>query len=196
VGTRTHVSTLAVVLAALTMTLATVPLAFRQRVLRHQARTDELTGLPNRRALYSESTVRLASAGRTGTALLLMDLDRFKEVNDSLGHDVGDRLLIQVGLRLTRQLGPGDMLARLGGDEFAVLLATADQDDAIVTAIVLRAAIAETFMLEGIVLHTNMSIGIACYPEQGEDGLLLIQRADEAMYAAKKAGGNQVMQLV
>ena len=187
VGTRTHVSTLAVVLAALTMTLATVPLAFRQRVLRHQARTDELTGLPNRRALYSESTVRLASARRTGTALLLMDLDRFKEVNDSLGHDVGDRLLIQVGLRLTRQLGPGDMLARLGGDEFAVLLATADQDDAIVTAIVLRAAIAETFMLEGIVLHTNMSIGIACYPDQGEDLGGLLRKADMAMYKAKSS---------
>jgi len=185
VGTRTHVSTLAVVMAALTMTLATAPLAFRQRVLSHQARTDQLTGLPNRRALYAEASPRLACAEQTGTALLLMDLDRFKEVNDSLGHDVGDRLLIQVGLRLTRQLGPGDLLARLGGDEFAVLLAKADPHDAIVKAIVLRAAIAETFTLEGIALHTNVSIGIACYPEQGTDFNGLLRKADMAMYKAK-----------
>lgn len=185
IGTRTHVSTLAVVMAALTMILATAPLAFRQRVLSHQARTDQLTGLPNRRALYSEASSRLTAADQTGTALLLMDLDRFKEVNDSLGHDVGDRLLIQVGLRLTRQLGPGDLLARLGGDEFAVLLAKGDTDDAVVKAIVLRAAIAETFTLEGIALHTNVSIGIACYPEQGTDFNGLLRKADMAMYKAK-----------
>jgi diguanylate cyclase (GGDEF)-like protein len=185
VGTRTQVSTLAVVMAALTMILATVPLAFRQRVLSHQALTDQLTGLPNRRALYAEASPRLAAAEQTGTALLLMDLDRFKEVNDSLGHDVGDRLLIQVGLRLTRQLGPGDLLARLGGDEFAVLLARADPEDAVAKAIMLRGTIAETFTLEGIALHTNVSIGIACYPEQGTDFTGLLRKADMAMYKAK-----------
>ncbi|TFD75936.1 putative bifunctional diguanylate cyclase/phosphodiesterase [Cryobacterium fucosi] len=192
-GSLMDVSALAVVLAALTLVVAVVrtQLAFRQLVrmadLRRLARTDELTGLPNRRALYADVSARLmAGPGRAG-ALLLLDLDRFKEVNDSLGHDVGDRLLVRVGRRLARQLRSGDLLARLGGDEFAIFLDDADRGQALAVAVKLRAALAEPFTLEGIALQTDVSIGIALCPDQGRDLTVLMRKADMAMYKAKAA---------
>ena len=164
-------------------------LAFRQLVsmadLRAQANTDDLTGLPNRRALYADIPTRLALAQGQRGALLLLDLDRFKEVNDSLGHHAGDRLLIQVGTRLAEQLRAGDLLGRLGGDEFAVLLADADHDGAVAFARALRTALAVPFTLEGIALETDVSIGIALYPDHGTDVDVLLGRADMAMYRAK-----------
>ncbi|TFD79120.1 EAL domain-containing protein [Cryobacterium sp. Sr8] len=180
---------LAVALASLTLVLAAAPLVFRQRIrladMHRQAMTDELTGLPNRRALYTEVPPRLAADQRRRSALLLLDLDKFKEVNDSLGHDVGDRLLEQVAARLLGQLRAADLLARLGGDEFAIHLDGCDIGQAETVALKLRAALAEPFTLAGITLQASASIGIAMYPEQGEDLTVLLRKADMAMYKAK-----------
>ncbi|MEO6200175.1 MAG: bifunctional diguanylate cyclase/phosphodiesterase [Cryobacterium sp.] len=191
VGTQVPVSATAIALAGVTLVVAAVRthLAFHELVkmgdLRRQALTDDLTGLPNRRALYADVPERLAA--RRPAALLLLDLDRFKEVNDSLGHDVGDRLLIQVGERLSAQLRTGDLLARLGGDEFAVFLDNARRDQAVAVAAKLRAALAESFTLEGIALQADVSIGIALSPDQGDDLKVLLRKADMAMYKAKAA---------
>jgi len=193
VGTQTSVSTLALLLAVATLLAAAArtQVAFRQLVrmadLRRQASTDDLTGLPNRRALYTEGATRLAAAEHPRQALLLLDLDKFKEVNDSLGHHVGDRLLVQVGARLREQLRDADLLARLGGDEFAVLLADADHDQAVAAATKLRQTLAEPFALEGITLHTGVSIGIALFPDHGHQLSVMLRRADIAMYKAKSA---------
>ena len=191
VASRTPVPLLAVCLATSTLgaSAARTQLAFRQlrrlADLRRQATTDDLTGLPNRRAFYAEVQGQLAGASGQ-QALLLLDLDKFKEVNDSLGHHVGDRLLVQVGARLAEQLRSTDVLARLGGDEFAVLLRDAGRDEAEVVAVKLRAALAEPFTLEGIALRTDVSIGVALAPEHGHDMTVLLRRADIAMHKAKR----------
>ncbi|SDJ87539.1 diguanylate cyclase/phosphodiesterase [Cryobacterium psychrotolerans] len=186
-------SVLAVALAALTLIFAAVrtQLAFRELMkmndLRRQVFTDDLTGLPNRRALYADIPDRLTNAAGGRSALLLLDLDRFKEVNDSLGHDIGDRLLVQVGQRLSGHLGAGDLLARLGGDEFAILLDDAGSDRAVAVATTLHGLLAAPFTLAGIAVQTDVSIGIALYPDQGKDFRALLRRADMAMYKAKGA---------
>jgi len=193
VGARTHLSVIAVALASLTLAAAAgrTQLAFRQLVrltdVRRQATTDDLTGLPNRRAFYARVPDHLGRSEVGPYALLLLDLDKFKEVNDSLGHQAGDQLLIQVGLRLGEQLRDDDLLARLGGDEFAVLLQDADHDRAVAIAAKLRAALSEPFSLEGITLHTDVSIGISLFPGHGRDLSSLLRRADIAMYKAKTA---------
>jgi len=128
-GTQVPVSRLAVTLAGVTLMAAAVRSELAVRLLARMAdqrlltaTTDELTGLPNRRALYAEANTRLAEPRNSRQALLMLDLDKFKEVNDSLGHRAGDQLLVQVGTRLRENLRDGDLLARLGGDEFAVML--------------------------------------------------------------------------
>ncbi|TFC86625.1 diguanylate cyclase [Cryobacterium sp. TmT2-59] len=131
--------------------------------LRGLARTDDLTGLPNRRALHSDVPLRLGARQGGRNALLLLDLDRFKEVNDSLGHDVGDLLLIQVAARLSRQARSGDLLARLGGDEFALLFDDVGGDDRLRTLQELRAALAEG----QLVLHYQPKIELATGRVQG-----------------------------
>jgi diguanylate cyclase (GGDEF)-like protein len=157
---------------------------------RRQARTDELTNLGNRRMFYER--VETALAGRAAgeaLALLLIDLDRFKEINDSLGHQVGDELLRQIGPRLDSAMRPGDVLARLGGDEFALLVGPSSGADATEfaqeIAARIRAAIARPFRLDGVALHIDASVGIAIGPEHGTDANALMQRADVAMYQAK-----------
>lgn len=184
-SSQVPVSPVAIGLAAATLGLAALPLISRQLVLRRQLRTDDLTGLPNRRALYTAVAGRIAIDRAQPRALMLLDLDRFKEVNDSLGHDAGDRLLIQVGSRLAGELAPGDFLARLGGDEFAILLNDSGQVEAEAAALRLRTALAAPFTLEGIALQTSASIGIALYPDQGDDLTGLLRKADMAMYKAK-----------
>ncbi len=193
-GTRTHVSTLAVTLAGATLVVAAArtQVAFRQLLrmadLRRQASTDPLTGLPNRRALYARAEARLAEGDDRRQALLLLDLDRFKEVNDSLGHQTGDEMLIQVGARLGERLRAGDLLVRLGGDEFAVLVDGAGPDRAAAVADSLCAALADPFALEGIAVHSSVSIGIALFPDDGRDLGTLLRKADVAMYKAKATG--------
>jgi diguanylate cyclase (GGDEF)-like protein/PAS domain S-box-containing protein len=161
-------------------------------VLRRQALHDGLTGLPNRTLLNDRMRQALQHSQTSGdpVALLLMDLDQFKEVNDALGHDHGDRLLIEMSRRLQRVLRDIDTIARLGGDEFAVLLTiNADERGALAVAARVRESLEEPFQLGGISVQTSASIGVALYPDHANDAETLAQRADVAMYTAKRAGG-------
>ncbi|GAA3425135.1 putative bifunctional diguanylate cyclase/phosphodiesterase [Streptosporangium sandarakinum] len=154
----------------------------------HQAMHDGLTGLPNRKLLVLRTEEALAEA-RQGerVGLFLLDLDRFKEVNDTLGHPVGDRLLQIVAHRLTHSVRPGDVVARLGGDEFAVLLPSVrDAVAAREVAARLRVALTEPVRLEGMTFDLDASVGIALYPDHAPDFELLMQRSDVAMYLAKE----------
>jgi diguanylate cyclase (GGDEF)-like protein len=174
------------VLAALARTAVTFREVRSFQEVRQEARTDELTGLPNRRALLERAQAVLAEAtARTPAALLLLDLDGFKEVNDSLGHHAGDQLLRQVGPRLYAVLGPLDHVARLGGDEFAVLLPGAGLDEAQDVARQLREHILEPFTVEGVRLHVGVSIGVSTAPVPAATVEELLRCADVAMYAAK-----------
>ena len=193
-GTRVPLSTLGVTLAGVTLLAAAArsQLAFSR--LRQMARlrtlaaaTDDLTGLPNRRALYAEGHKRLVDRRRHNQALLMLDLDKFKEVNDSLGHRAGDQLLVQVGARLGERLRGADMRARLGGDEFAVLVDDVGREEATDVAAKLHAALDEPFTLEGTALHCSVSIGIALFPDDGPDLSTLLRKADIAMYKAKSS---------
>ncbi|MER6002079.1 EAL domain-containing protein [Nonomuraea angiospora] len=154
----------------------------------HQALHDELTGLPNRKMLIVSTEEALAEARHDErVGLFLLDLDRFKEVNDTMGHPVGDRLLQTVAHRLTHSVRPGDVVARLGGDEFAVLLPSIrDAHAAREVAARLRAALTEPVRLEGMTFDVDGSVGIALYPDHAPDFELLLQRADVAMYLAKE----------
>ena len=158
------------------------------RRLRHQALHDGLTGLPNRTLLYMRMRRAIAASGRDGlAALLLIDLDRFKEVNDTLGHDHGDELLVEVAGRLRGAVRRGDTLARLGGDEFAVLLADLPERAAAAElAGRLQDALGRPFALRGVAVELEASIGVALCPDHGTDVHTLVQRADVAMYEAKR----------
>lgn len=152
--------------------------------LLHAATHDELTGLANRRLLHEE----LTTTGDAPLALLLLDLDRFQEVNDTLGHRCGDELLTQVGARLTGAVGTGGTVVRLGGDEFAVLLQGADEPRAAVVAAELRDALQEPFVVEQVLIAVDASVGVALRPAHTRDSEQLLQLADVAMYDAKGAG--------
>lgn len=150
---------------------------------------DSLTGLPNRLLLHDRLKQAIGAAERTGQplAVMLLDLDRFKQVNDTLGHHVGDRLLRQVGPRLAAPLRKADTLARLGGDEFAVLLpAPTSLERACRVAERLIERLVEPFVIEGMRLEIGVSIGVAIYPDHGRDLDALLQQADTAMYKAKR----------
>ncbi|MBI4493323.1 MAG: EAL domain-containing protein [Chloroflexi bacterium] len=156
-----------------------------------QALHDALTGLPNRALLYDRLHQAILTARRNNAALalLVMDLDRFKEVNDALGHCAGDLLVQQVGQRLRGVLRASDTVARLGGDEFAVVLPGTNGEGATLAARKLLHALEELFVVEGQSLDVGMSIGIALYPLHGEDVETLLRRADIAMYLAKRGRG-------
>jgi diguanylate cyclase (GGDEF)-like protein len=119
-------------------------------------------------------------------AVLVMDLDRFKEVNDTLGHHAGDELLRQVARRLQSTLRAGDTVARMGGDEFAILLPGSDQLAAQMVAAKLLHGLASPFLVEARELEIGASVGIALFPEHGTDAETLLRRADMALYAAKR----------
>ena len=158
----------------------------------HQALHDALTGLPNRTLLFARFEQALAVGRRTGspTSVLLLDLDRFKEVNDTLGHHNGDRLLQEVAQRFGGVLREVDTLARLGGDEFAVMLPGTSKEGARRTAERLTATLDRPVELDGLSIGVSASAGISFAPEHGADGAVLLQRADVAMYAAKQSSGH------
>ncbi len=165
------------------------------QALRHQALHDALTGLPNRQQFDERLALAIAEAeaGRGGRELgvLFVDLDRFKRVNDTLGHAAGDQLLRVVVERLRRNLRDGDVLARWGGDEFVVLLPrVAGADEAAAVADRLLAALAPPVELAGAALHVSASIGVALYPAHGRDAATLLKQADAALYGVKAAGRN------
>jgi diguanylate cyclase (GGDEF)-like protein len=177
---------IACVLTALARTAVTFREVRAFNEVKLEARTDELTGLANRRALLEQAQAVLDGAtARAPAALLLLDLDGFKEVNDSLGHHAGDQLLRQVGPRLQGALRGADFLARLGGDEFAVLLPGTGLDEAYACAEQLRGLLLEPFMVEDIRLHVGVSIGISTAPVPAASVQELLRCADVAMYAAK-----------
>ncbi|HEV7427783.1 MAG TPA: EAL domain-containing protein [Thermoanaerobaculia bacterium] len=158
--------------------------------LRHQAMHDGLTDLPNRMMLFDRLADALEAARSDGRliALLIMDLDRFKEVNDTFGHHFGDVLLKQVAFRLRNQLHVDDTVARLGGDEFAIVLTSALNPQAVaMTARRILNSLQQPFVVEGQVLEVGASIGIALYPQHGSDARTLMRRADVAMYATKQS---------
>ena len=171
--------------------LAVYKTASLARDHQHRALHDSLTELPNRVMLQRTVEEALGEAGRKGdgAALFVLDLDRFKEVNDTLGHQTGDALLEVVARRLLGAVRPSDTVARLGGDEFAVLLPDIDEPaDAIEVAGRIRTALAEPVVLDEVLMDVDVSIGIALFPVHGRDFEMLMRRADVAMYAAKGDG--------
>jgi diguanylate cyclase (GGDEF)-like protein len=165
--------------------------------LQHMALIDDLTGLPNRRLLAERLSLCLARARREQRilALLYIDLDGFKLVNDSLGHAIGDELLSQVSQRLRARFRESDTLARLGGDEFTLILDGIHQDsDAERAAESLLEVLKPPFEIEGHSIRITASVGISLYPNHGNEGGQLLQQADCAMYAAKRNGKNRVVQ--
>lgn len=162
----------------------------------HQALHDGLTTLPNRVLLNDrlQQAILLADRDRGGLALLMLDLDRFKDVNDILGHHTGDELLQQVALRLRSVVRASDTVARLGGDEFAVVLPTAG-DTTLATRIarIIVQALEQPFSLGDHQVAVGASVGVAVYPDHGADAKTLLRHADVAMYVAKRGGGGYAM---
>jgi diguanylate cyclase (GGDEF)-like protein len=192
IGQFAELSDVAVALAIVTVLTgiarASLTVVTRLRESRHQALTDDLTGLGNRRHLVDRLEAAIATCNETGRelALLLVDLDGFKELNDTLGHHAGDQVLRQIGPRLSTLLRSEDTLARLGGDEFAVVLSPGDESSASVAGLRLRSALERSFEVGGIRVHIDASVGIAIFPHHSRHALGLLQRADVAMYEAKR----------
>jgi len=161
--------------------------------IRRQASFDALTGLPNRTVFFDHMTMAIASAFRNGKsfAVLFVDLDRFKDVNDSLGHIVGDELLKIVGKRLKSSIRKIDTVARFGGDEFTIILPeiSHDHDAAVISEKVLE-RLSAPFTIEDQELFVGASIGITIYPNDAKDEITLLRNADMAMYRAKEEGRN------
>ncbi len=191
-----HLGDLAFVLSLLTVLAALLrtALAFRDlrtfNETRRQSVTDDLTDMPNRRLFHrrlGEAIGRRGSAGES-LAVLIVDLNHFKELNDTLGHHSGDVLLRQIGPRLASVLRPTDTLARLGGDEFGIVLdAPASETFALTVADRIRESLARPFDVQDIALRVDASVGIAVFPAHATTAEELLQRADVAMYQAKKA---------
>lgn len=163
----------------------------RETELAQRAMTDGLTGLPNRALLSDRIAQALLAAGRqeTSAALIVLDLDGFKDVNDTFGHTVGDAVLRAVGDRTRGQLRESDTVARLGGDEFAVLLPPpGDMVSALTTARKIRAALDKPLVVGASIVRTSASLGIALFPQHAPSADALLDHADAAMYAAKRTG--------
>jgi diguanylate cyclase (GGDEF)-like protein/PAS domain S-box-containing protein len=167
----------------------------RQEHLNFVATHDPLTGLSNRALLHQRAEHAIAVSRRSGRllAVLFIDLDRFKTVNDSLGHAAGDELLREVATRLSACLREVDMIARHGGDEFVVLLEDIEtQEEVEQVAARMREVLAEPLAIEGQEANVTSSIGVALYPRDGEAASSLLRKADLAMYRAKELGRNTV----
>jgi len=168
-------------------------LSRQKSILYYQANHDALTGLPNRIHFKKELKKELKKTAKLKTKLALMfiDLDRFKKINDSLGHDIGDKVIHIIGERLKRSIRKDDMVARLGGDEFLLMLKNVKKDeDILIEAERMLKIIEEPIVVEDYTLYSSASIGISCYPEDDMDESNLLKYADTAMYKAKEEGGN------
>jgi diguanylate cyclase (GGDEF)-like protein len=188
---------LAIGLAALWLSLLPIAGSVSRRLQRHAAENkrlalhDALTSLPNRSLLHDRLSQAIAASARNGdlAGLLLVDLDRFKEVNDTLGHGKGDQLLVGVAQRLAHSVRECDTVARLGGDEFAVLLGGVDTVDEVAeVANRITQALTDPLLIDGIDVTARASIGAAVYPLDATNGEQLLQHADVAMYASKESG--------
>ena len=188
VGQFTELSDVAGALAIVTFLAGTARAALtvteRLRETQRLALTDELTGLGNRRHLLERLDAAIDRA--EPFALLLIDLDGFKELNDTLGHRAGDDVLRQIGPRLSRIVRHVDTLARIGGDEFALVMAPGDEVAAATAGERVREALEESFEVESITVHVDASVGISLFPAHAGTGVGLLQRADVAMYDAKR----------
>ncbi|MBG0560119.1 putative bifunctional diguanylate cyclase/phosphodiesterase [Actinoplanes aureus] len=191
------VATILVVLVLFAV-CATVLVGYQRRTERqaeqrlHEATHDSLTGLGNRAKLHDELDAAVRHGQQSGEpfSLLLIDLDRFKEVNDTLGHRAGDELLIEVAKRLNQGCRADDVVVRLGGDEFALILPTApDHPEALEAGNRILAALRRPIQLSDLLVDIDASIGVASYPRDGHDAAELLQHADVAMYAAKRRHG-------
>ena len=160
----------------------------RQKALEHQALHDHLTGLPNRFMLTQRLDYQLLTSEREQRrfTLMLMDLDNFKDVNDSLGHSAGDMLLIEMAKRLTERMRKADTVARLGGDEFAFLLPDTDKQEAEQLVKGLHDSVTTPMHVDGHIINVGVSVGIVSYPDDGTDSASLLRHADMAMYVAKR----------
>jgi diguanylate cyclase (GGDEF)-like protein len=164
-----------------------------RKALDHLARHDTLTGLPNRRMFFDRLEHAIASSKRTGKhlAVLFVDLDRFKEINDTLGHASGDRVLVNFANVLKSAVREADTVARLGGDEFVILLDSIDNpQQAKVVVTKLHELFQGAMQINGKEIHVHASTGVSIYPKDGKDADELMQNADQAMYHSKKDGGN------
>lgn len=182
------------VIAAVQSQMLTEETQIAKDQMGHMAQHDFLTGLPNRILLEERLIQALALAKRHGTklAVLFVDLDRFKTINDSLGHAVGDKLLQSVAQRLTASIRSADTVSRQGGDEFVALLSEVVDENAVaVLADKIRKAVTAPYRLEEQDLHLGVTIGISVYPDDGDEPEMLIRHADLAMYHGKTAGGDR-----
>ncbi len=160
--------------------------------IEYLAHFDPLTGLPNRTLLNDrvENLLQVSTRSKSELALLFLDLDRFKNVNDSLGHDIGDKLLMQVGQRLTQTLRDEDTVSRMGGDEFVALLPSTNTDGAAHVASKILQVLSRAYHIDNYELNISASLGIAMFPENGQDFASLSRSADSALYRAKQGGRN------
>lgn len=161
----------------------------QEEAMQYQALHDALTGLPNRSLFHDRlvQAIRVAEREQKPFSILMMDLDEFKQINDTLGHHIGDRVLQEVSIRLQSVLRASDTVSRFGGDEFVMLLPGSDAGHAERVVNKIRSVFDPTLLIEGNTLSIGASIGIAVYPEHGNDANTLIKRADVAMYAAKNS---------
>ncbi|MEI7762334.1 MAG: CHASE domain-containing protein [Comamonadaceae bacterium] len=200
-GTETVIAWAGAVLSLLLALLAWMMVNGRERAvrlaqamteeLRHMAQHDPLTDLPNRALFNDRLQQELARARRQGGrfAMVFLDVDHFKAINDRYGHDVGDQVLRQIGQRLQSSVRAADTVGRIGGDEFVVLMAQlSDSDSTLGLAEKLREALRHSLLAEGNELSITCSVGVAAYPEDGADAAALTKGADDAMYRAKEAG--------
>ena len=169
----------------------TALIEYQQR-LEHQARYDSLTDLPNRTLLDERLCAALTRAATQGSlvSVLFLDLDRFKEVNDSLGHRIGDALLVRVAKRLQSLVRESDLIARYGGDEFVIVIEHADAQQVVPMLERIVEAMAEPFNMNAQDLYVEASIGVSTYPQDGQDADTLLRNADAAMYLTKASGRN------
>lgn len=168
-----------------------------QEELQLQSMLDPLTQLPNRSLFFTKLNEAIASVKNTGRQIVLVfiDLDHFKTVNDTLGHDFGDAMLREIALRITRVIGKHDVVSRLGGDEFTILLADAPDSDSMNAQLSrIQEALSLPHRIQGHLLYNTASIGVSIYPQNGEDADYLVKQADLAMFHVKESGRNSILQ--